>query len=189
MKTRGGFVSNSSSSSFVVVRKGFLKKDKSLLTPKEEKLLVKYGFKKVGCYRADQVECEFYHDIKEEIRKRQRRINKKFKYKPCKTDNVLYNLGYAVTCNQDAVIYFLLKNNISFEGNCHYGDYNVVYKKGEKYFLILQNYGIQCRMNNDYKQILKESRSLKEKPVEKVNVANWLKNEEKWRKELDNESS
>ena len=166
MKIRNGFVSNSSTSSFLVVRIDsiFNKPTKIFITKEEEKLLVKFGFKKVYCYFSDQVEDELFSkkkplDIKE-----------------------YYNLGYYVGCNQDDVILFLLENNISFEATCHYGDEKVIYKSGEKYFIVVQNYGSQCKgfySKKSYKEMM-EYIDLKN-PIRKENVKKWIKNAKKWK--------
>lgn len=192
MKTRAGFVSNSSSSSFVVLRNDFFGKEKYLLTPKDEKKLIDYGFKKVSCLRADQVDCDIYHETKKSIKDARKKLEKTFSKKLKKEIKDLakcnsnyddyFNYGYSITCNQDFVVYFLLKNNISFEASCHYGDYTVIYRKNQKYFLILQNYGTQCSMRDSYKEILGRTGWVQEKAIEKVSVKKWLKKEELWHK-------
>jgi len=196
MKIRNGFVSNSSSSSFFVVKKNSWDK-KIYLTKKEEDILVKYGFQKVECFRADQVDCELFHETKASIVKEQEKEKRQFekKYgKLSKKDAESYkencNYGYSVTCNQDDVILFLLKNNITFEASCHYGDYTVIYKKNEKNFLTLQNYGVQCRGIYSYDEALERvGWVMKDKSIEEVNVKEWLKNRARQDKEFEKEMS
>lgn len=176
----------------MVLRREIFGKIKYFITAMEERLLVDYGFKKVGCFRSDQVDCDLYHELKPQTKKNlafaYKELRKKCKAE-LKKDDDFFNYGYSVTCNQDEVIYFLLKNNISFEANCHYGDYNVVYRKNEKDFLILQNYGIQARMGDNYKEMLERTGWVQEKAIEKVNVKKWLNKEDKFRKELNDENT
>lgn len=161
MKIRNGFVSNSSSSSFLVIKShSFIDKHKNkrIITAKEEKTLTKFGFKNVSCFRSDQVP-----DL------------------PCELNiEKNYNLGYRVDCNQDDVIYFLLKNNIPFEATCYYGDETVIYLRGEKNFLIFQNYGNRCSGYYNGKSYDEMCDDIDlSKPLQKINVKNWLKKEEK----------
>ena len=174
MKIRNGFVSNSSSSSFIVIRCDSLENDKIYLSKVDENTLIKYGFKRVSCYYADQVYAE---------------LNDKKKKAPKD-----YQYGFDVSCNQDDVIYFLLKNNISFEAECHYGHYNVIYKKGAKDFLIIQNYGKQAVMSNwkndkNYNSVFGTGMcsvvDWNSKRFSKVNVKKYIKQQEKFFKEME----
>ncbi len=187
MKTRNGFVSNSSSSSFIVIRKDFMDRKKQfLITPKEEKLLVKYGFKKVSCYYANQIPDEIYMIRKSPTKEYLKMLKRmKIKLPGKKQKNPYFNYGYDITCNQDDVLYFLLKNNIAFEASIHYEHETVVYKKNAKYFLRVQNFGNQFNMSNwrkDYDEMCEDWN--KQQIITKVNVKEWLKKEEKWYKEF-----
>ena len=192
MKIRYGFVSNSSSSSFLVIRKDILDKNNLNLTPEEEKKIVDYGFKKVGCFRANQVDCDLFHETKKSIRDARKKFEKKFTKKTkdgikkltelTSTYEEIFNYGYSITCNQDFVIYFLLKNNIPFEASCHNGDYTIIFRKNQKYFLTLQNYGLQCGTIGGYKEMLNRTGWVQKKAIEKVNVKSWLKKEDYWHK-------
>ena len=102
MKTRNGFVSNSSSSSFVVRRYDYSKVgNPPSITKEQAKLLVKFGFKKTNTH------CPSFIDN-----------NSNWADNP---DKKYFNYGYEVVCNQDEVICFLIKNKIPFIANCHYG--------------------------------------------------------------------
>jgi hypothetical protein len=109
MKIRNGFVSNSSSSSFIVrIKDGTMFKNNPTLKKDKVEKLKGYGFR----YTAQN--------------------NPYLLDDSLQSDNVSafsseYNLymTYSVTCNQDDVIYFLLKNSIPFVSLCHYGDYIV----------------------------------------------------------------
>lgn len=177
MKRRQGFVSNSSASSFIVIRKDFMDK-KIFLSKQDEKIIRKFGFKKVSCYYADQVDYDFL------CQERGEKISKQYQY------------GYSVVCNQDDVIYFLLKNNISFEGICEYDHYHVFYQKNAKYFLRIQNYGQQASMSNwrddkNYSNLFKKGFNCKtdwrSEKIQKINVKKYLKEQKKWQEEFQKE--
>jgi len=195
MKIRNGFVSNSSSSSFIVkVYDGWDNK-KRLITPKEEKMLVAFGFKKVTCFFADQVVCEFYHDLKPEITKSREEalelLNIKLD-KPAKKEKEYYNYGYEITCNQDDIICFLLKNNIAFEATIHYNSSNIFYAKNAKYFVEIQNYGEQAKMlveiDKNYKNFFKHyKQNTIYDIIRKHSVKEWLKRNERLSKTFDDE--
>jgi hypothetical protein len=145
MKFRNGFVSNSSSSSFIVsVRQIFDKEN--LITNKEIKILQKYGFVWTHCWYSDQVpEDKLYKG---------------------KTD--YHALGYHVDCNQDEVIAFLVKNNIPFAATLHYGHRSAFFQRNSKKVLIIRNPGREFEMygygNTDDKEILKQLQKECQKP-------------------------
>ena len=88
MKIRSGFVSNSSSSSFIIRRHKHLDaEDRLTLTPAQEKKLEEYGFRKTCAYCSDQVP-PFWDNVAWEEEE------KKIKLVP-------FNYGYEIDCNQD----------------------------------------------------------------------------------------
>jgi hypothetical protein len=136
MKTRMGFVSNSSSASFVVPLEVVTHygnnnhKRKTLLSQEEIDLLIGYGFWK-SCNRDPfshggwGYKCDDCENGK----------NKEL----CFRD--MY-LRYDISCNEDEPIQFLLEHNISFYAGMDYDGQLMVYKKGMERVLILQNEGI-----------------------------------------------
>lgn len=170
MKTRNGFVSNSSSSSFVVkyYKKEEGKKRESFLAPQQVKKLKKYGFKITCVCRAEHYDGEIID--KEWLKYRER--------------SGVY-LGFDVVCNQDDVVYFLLKNNIAFTASCHYGDHNLFYDGG-KHFYRIENVGRQVEVES---RILGTSPSKAKKEwegkwFEEINVDKFLKQKDKWEAEF-----
>ena len=109
MKLRNGFVSNSSSSSFIVSMKEphtYPVPKENLLSDDDMKKLREYGF----------------NELKDE-------------------NGITHEFRYGVLCNEDDVIEFLLKNDMSFEAECHYGHYHVFYFKDKDLVVQAWNYG------------------------------------------------
>lgn len=129
MKIRNGFVSNSSTSSFIIKNKKdfpFLDEpNEPKLTKKEIKLLEDYGFYRVNRPYASELEANHGE------------------HEPCNEDNTF---GYWVVCNEDEVITWLLKHKISFEASTQYGHTHVFYDKGDDYMLVAENFGLTLEM-------------------------------------------
>ena len=134
MKIRNGFVSNSSSSSFVVrANKSTYDKDGkfkcyvSTITDKQRKKLEKYGFYKTHSHCPQAVHWIEDKQKNEEVDKN-------------------YNYGYCITCNQDDVTKFLLENKIPFIADIHYGHTTLIFngktvKEAVNYGTIMAMYG------------------------------------------------
>jgi len=167
MKTRTGFVSNSSTSSFIVPyidRYG--EKIEVHLSKGDVRDLKKFGFR-------DTIRINpFNYAYADYIEKFKR---KALTSAPC------HNLGYEVTCNQDDVIYFLLKNNISFTASCHYDHYLVKYEKGKKYFYEIDNLGNMAVSNLRFLvKSVEEFKKRNDKPIRRRSVEKYLKEMEEW---------
>jgi hypothetical protein len=130
MKIRNGFVSNSSSSSFVVKYRDsnwVSKKDgehKFLLTKKQLNTLKKYGFKYSSLNNP--------YFVGTVIEKKKPNLKSFDKW-----DDI--NLTYDLTCNQDDVIYFLLTNKIPFVALCHYEQKLVIWDGLTEWFYEMPN--------------------------------------------------
>ena len=120
MKIREGFVSNSSTASFLIKYKEFLNTDnKSLLSKKEIDFINKLGFYKTYASYPDQI-----LDQDDKI-----------------IDTDFYNYGYFIICNEFDIIEELIKNKIPFIADCHYDQYTVVYERNSKYVDVFINGG------------------------------------------------
>ena len=162
MKTRNGFVSNSSSSSFVVRRCFGISEGIVATTSDQNKLLEKYGFRKTFAHAPEQVPA--FHDEKEWKKEAKFLKDKDFKDR--------YNYGYEVVCNQDEVIEFLVKNRISFVASCHYGHETVVYDSKTNVLYFGENYGrqMECYGVDSLEKML-----IPKSPVTKILGDVWLK--------------
>ena len=143
MKIRSGFVSNSSSSSFIVRgakwiciaedgmgRKQSDHKLQQLLTKEQKKALTKFGFRRTIAHTPEQVPnmCD-----------KKAWEDQKVAVKECSKS--MHNYGYEITCNQDDVIQFLLTNKIPFIANNHYGHRHVFYDDTTDKVTVAVNFG------------------------------------------------
>jgi len=126
MKIRNGFVSNSSSSSFIVNRIDWSNQNKLVLSKEESKLLEDYGFKPSWTSYPDQE-----HDL------------------ASKEENFV-TYYYSTLCNEDNELNFLIKNKISFQASCHYDHYTVIYDRKEDKIVSIKNFGHLYLMGDKY---------------------------------------
>jgi len=118
MKIRNGFVSNSSTGSFIVRIKDWLGKER-LVSEEKESLLLGYGFKSIA---------NEFHPTKKKS-----------------GDGAI--LHYYVVCNEDDVIEWLVKNRIPFYASTHY-DQNVAFYDGSGTKVIfVPNFGETAKMH------------------------------------------
>jgi hypothetical protein len=142
MKTRNGFISNSSSASFViplekVTHLGDNKTTRETLLSQEEiDLLIGYRFWK-SCNRDP-----FCHPSDWGYRCDHCEGNKNKELCTSEVFGDMY-LRYDISCNEDEPIQFLLEHDIPFYAGMNYNGQLMVYKKGMKKVLILQNEGIK----------------------------------------------
>lgn len=127
MKTRVGFVSNSSSSSFIVWNWDYLD-NKTLLDKKQVKLLEDFGFIPTDTYNLMDVECRTNDELKK----------KDSSKAPC-------SYAYGVTCNQEDVIEYLVAHKIPFRALCHYGHWVCLFDG--KLIRRIPNFGLQAEMH------------------------------------------
>lgn len=150
MKIRQGFVSNSSSSSFLVISKKSEFANKCFendLTPEQENLLNEYGFRNTAAVFSDKIERD---------------------------EEGGYNWVCEVTCNQDEEAIFLIKNKISFKANVHYGHETWLYDAEKDELIIAQNFGSQLEMYGPDDPFL-----LPKEQVKKISGKDYLENMER----------
>ena len=163
MKIRLGFVSNSSSSSFIVLVKAgepVSKHEEDFIASEEDiKKLVEYGFTETGTtnpFRYEELRSVGCPD-------------------PIVRSEELA-LVYSVHCNQDEVIYFLVKNNIPFRASVHYQNHYYCCGKDWSYLLRAENFGqTMCMYGEERTEELGE---WKLDPVQKIPKDEYLKDEQ-----------
>lgn len=157
MKIRNGFVSNSSSSSFVVKyrRNSWISPDEDrqtfLLTKEQLKSLKKYGFK----YTVSS--NPYFADTPVNLKPNLKSFDEKW-------DDVC--LTHSVTCNQDDVILFLLDHKIPFVALCHYDQELVFWDGVSESFIELPNYV------EEFSRKLGEPKGSKEKDLSEFEMTN-----------------
>ena len=135
MKIRNGFVSNSSTASFLVKYREYSQEEKGyVIVPRlpktTAKKLEKFGFRKANFYTAIQVSG-----------------NREDEAYTVKEDDS-YNYVYENMCNEEEPINFLLDNKIPFEASLQYDQYYMKYD-GKNKIIIATNYGITLGMYGD----------------------------------------
>ncbi len=117
MKVRNGFVSNSSSGSFVVARIDWKSavdaegNHPKLITEEQEKKLLAYGFQRTRFNNPDCIEVRAQEDwVLEEGKETQ-----------------YTNLGYASICNSEEITCFLIELGVPFKALNHYGHEAIIW--------------------------------------------------------------
>lgn len=147
MKIRNGFVSNSSATSFLIRYKISDKvggpsfgPDKSLVATKADyKKLKKYGFQETCAHWIEHID---EHDPKVCDTCTEKGTNK------CYKDVMGTNLYFFVSCNEDEPIKFLIENDIPFIAYLPYDEELMVYRRGSKEALVIENEGKRYLMGS-----------------------------------------
>ena len=162
MKIRQGFVSNSSASSFVVriVLDSLWYRRCEEFTANAEDIekLKKFGF------QPSNLTSPFLHEDSILLSEEDKHISMK----------------YHVVCNQDEVLYFLVKNNIPFKASCHYQQEFVSYKKDSDYIFAADNFGLALdTYGEDLYDSFDMDRIREKAPFRKTSKEKWLE-DNKW---------
>jgi hypothetical protein len=161
MKIRNGFVSNSSSSSFLVkiksdeMEKIFLESNKTFLSKENMKLLKQYHFQETNCNDAFLLENVDSFDSKKDLQSEK---------------SYLY---YNIVCNQDYVMSLLVKNNIPFTAAIHYGHELAVFEKDSEMVYFFKNFGRIFHSYDSIKENIEEIKMYGNKPYTTVPIKNY----------------
>ena len=174
MKIRNGFVSNSSSSSFIIERVNFGDSKKLLISKDVEKKIKKFGFEKTFACTPYQIGLDgwkydylTFQQWKDKLTFGKDKSDKELR-DLFKGTNNLYNWGYDIICNQDNVLEFLFKNKIPFKATIHYEQHYIVYD-GKNNVIVAHNYGNLLDMNYTLEMLKKLQ------PIVKVTVKQFWK--------------
>ena len=107
-----------------------IRTDTNLLTLAQEKALKKVGFRMTWAHNPQQVPS--MGDNKEWEKHEKGALDEIFPG---------YSYGYEVTCNQDDVIAFLIKNKISFVASAHYGQESIFFDSQTDRLVTAVNFG------------------------------------------------
>lgn len=160
MKVRHGFVSNSSSSSFVVslFNRGIGENKERQVTEEQENLLKEFGFKYCGRIMPTKIVLGV---------------------SPRDGNTHMF---YNVTVNECEIIYWLVSKGIPFSASCHYGHESVFFEKDSDKVLTMHNVGLVREMYGpDPYDFGKNRAGLYEQPVSEI-----LAEEEDYEKNIVN---
>jgi len=129
MKIRNGFVSNSSSSSFIVQYRDIFSEDhKVQLTASEVEKLISDGFKFTWIMHPSKLDVLIgYDDLW-----------------VSNGEDDSFSLGLNVVCNQSDIIEELVKLNVSFVASCHYGHETIIFQKDSDHYTVISNPGMEA---------------------------------------------
>jgi len=176
MKLRAGFVSNSSTASFVVKTKP-TEWDRTMKRLSSEELdAMTLSQEKIDLLK----KCGFVPTTEENPFRREMNLSLgDYAVKPDTEDDAL--LGFWLTCNHLEVMEFLVANDIPFKATAHYGHYLYSYEPKDEHVYVLQNFGIEF-MNKpkELEEIMEdpeENRWRNDlKPLRKIDKKSFLRN-------------
>ena len=167
MKIRSGFVSNSSSTSFVVKTR----------PSKWDVTLKEMGMEDVDSFtlsvdKVDLLKSVGFFSCQSE--------NPFFMKKGSHDEEKNVVLGFSINCNQDFVMELLVANDIPFKASVHYGHYLYSYEQGDDYIYVLSNFGMEyVSRPKELEEILSEDNDYDKMftaPLRRISKKDYLKN-------------